>query len=210
MRTGAIAAHSIKQFAIKDFSVIGMIGLGNTARATLSILLDLYPNREFHIKLKKYKNQHIVFANDFALYSNVNFSYCDVYDETVRECDVVISCATYFDTNICSDDCFKEGVCLVPVHTRGFGNCDLFFDKVYADDEKHVNSFKYFNQFKKFAEVSDVISGKVKGRETNKERILVYNVGIALHDIYFASRIYDLCDNCNDVSMTVFPNKHWL
>ncbi len=211
MRTGAVAAHSIKLFAVEDFYEIGMIGLGNTARATLQILLALYPNRRFYIKLKKYKEQHIDFEQRFADYKNITFSYCDSYEETARECDVIISCATYFGQDICPDECFKEGVCLVPVHTRGFGNCDLFFDKIFADDESHVNTFKYFDKFRSFAEVADVVAGKVAGRENSKERILAYNVGIALHDIYFASKIYDLCGtDCQDVSLDITSDKFWV
>jgi ornithine cyclodeaminase/alanine dehydrogenase len=34
MRTGTVAVHSVKLFAKSDFSDIGLIGLGNTARAT--------------------------------------------------------------------------------------------------------------------------------------------------------------------------------
>ena len=35
MRTGAVAAHSVKLLAIESFKEIGIIGLGNTARAAL-------------------------------------------------------------------------------------------------------------------------------------------------------------------------------
>jgi ornithine cyclodeaminase/alanine dehydrogenase len=43
MRTGAVAAHSILLLAKKDFSTIGMVGLGNTARAALLILAEICP-----------------------------------------------------------------------------------------------------------------------------------------------------------------------
>lgn len=68
MRTGAVAAHSIKLFAKKDFSVLGYIGLGNTAIASLRVLLALYPARKFTIKLKIYKNQHELLQNVFPLF----------------------------------------------------------------------------------------------------------------------------------------------
>ena len=42
MRTGAVAAHSIRLLANPEFSVIGFIGLGNTARATLKVLLSVF------------------------------------------------------------------------------------------------------------------------------------------------------------------------
>ncbi|MBQ3889616.1 MAG: ornithine cyclodeaminase [Clostridia bacterium] len=211
MRTGAVAAHSIKLLANPDFSTLGFIGLGNTARAALLVLLALYPDRPMTVKLKKYKDQHESFAERFKEYANVTFLYCDEYEDVVRESDVVVSAATVFETDICSDDCFKEGVLVVPIHTRGFTNCDLFFDKVFADDVNHVKGFRYFSQFKSFAEVADVVSGQKPGRENSRERILAYNIGIALHDIYFASKIYEMCgENCPEVNLNPPTAKFWV
>ncbi len=34
--------------------------------------------------------------------------------------------------------------------------------------------------------------GRRAGRENDRERILAYNIGIALHDIYFTGKIYEL------------------
>lgn len=46
MRTGAVAAHSILLLAKKSFSEIGILGLGNTARAALLVLAEMIPERE--------------------------------------------------------------------------------------------------------------------------------------------------------------------
>lgn len=211
MRTGAVAAHAVKLLAVKDFSLLGFIGLGNTARAALAVLLALYPDRKLTIKLKKYKDQHELFAERFADAKNVEFVYCDTYEEVVRESDVVVSAATVFETDICPDDCFKEGVLVVPVHTRGFTNCDLFFDKIFADDRDHVKGFRYFDRFHSFAEVSDVVSGNAAGRENDRERILAYNIGIALHDIYFAGKLYEICgQECPEISLEAPTEKFWI
>lgn len=211
MRTGAVAAHSIKLLAVSNFSVLGYIGLGNAARASLLVLLSLFPEKKLRIKLLKYKSQHIEFAERFKDYSNIDFTFCDTYEEVVKESDVVVSAVTYFHENICSDDCFKEGVLVVPIHTMGFTNCDLFFDKIYADDRGHVEGFKYYSRFRKFAEVSDVINHKAPGRENDRERILAYNIGISLQDIYFAKMIYELCnEKCKEVSLDAPTEKFWI
>lgn len=210
MRTGAVAAHSIVLLAKRGWKTIGMIGLGNTARAAIKVLLAVEPDREMHFKLLKYKDQHERFAADFAEYKNVHFSYCDSYVETVEGSDVIISAVTVFEENICEDRAFEEGCLVVPIHTRGFGNCDLFFDKVFADDVEHVRGFKYFDKFKRFAEVSDVVKGNVKGRESDTERILAYNIGISLHDIYFAGKIAEMVSECPRIDMKVPKEKFWL
>lgn len=192
MRTGAVAAHSVLTLAKKNFSEIGMIGLGNTARASLIVLASMIPDRILNIKLLRYKDQAELFEDRFARYENLHFTIEDTVEETVKGSDVIISCATYFEDDICSDDCFDEGVLVVPVHTRGFTNCDLFFDKVFADDTGHVDHFRNFAKFKSYAEVSDVLNGRAAGRENDKERILAYNIGVSIHDINYAAHIYQL------------------
>lgn len=212
MRTGAVAAHSIKLFAKNNFSTIGVIGLGNTARAVLLVLASLYPMRVFDIKLYKYKSQEVEFVKRFSKYKNLRFSFVDSYYETIHNSDVVISAATYFHDDIASDDAFDEGVLIVPVHTCGFTNCDLFFDKVFVDDIGHVCHFKNFSKFKFCAEVSDVVTNKTEGRTNDKERIIAYNIGIAIHDIYFASKIFQMVDknNCSDIDFEEPIQKFWI
>ena len=53
-----------------------------------------------------------------------------------------------------------------------------------------VKGFKYFDQFKYFAETSEVLRGEKKSRESAKERILSYNVGMSVHDVFAANQIY--------------------
>jgi len=216
MRTGAVAVHSIKLFSKSNFRKIGMIGLGNQARATIKILLSEFPDKEFVFKLFKYKDQHKIFQDYVqSLYpeSKVDFIYCDTYQETVRGSEVIISSATYLASDICPDDCYEEGCLVIPIHTRGFMNCDLFFDKVYADDTDHVHHFKYFDKFKKYAEVSDVLTGTAEGRLNDKERILVYNIGLSMHDLYFSHKIFELAEKQNigqELSLDSPSSKFWI
>lgn len=211
LRTGAVCVHSLLQFAVKDFSVIGMMGLGNVARATMMILLDKVTDRNLTIKLLKFSNEHELFAERFSGHDNVTFVYCDTAEELVQDSDVVISAVTYAGQNVCDDKYFKPGVVVIPVHTLGFTNCDLFFDKVFADDYGHVKHFRYFDKFRSFAEVSDVVNGTKPGRESDEERILVYNIGIALHDIYFAGKIYNKIGNrAKEAEFLPPTNRFWL
>jgi len=191
-RTGAVAAHSINLFQQEDAKVFAMMGLGVTAHTTLRCYLDAYPNHPPEtLKLLRYKNQAERFATEFAD-ANVTFKIVDSVESLIRDSDIIVSCVTALDGPIAKDEWFKEDCTVVPVHTRGFQNCDLFFDKVFADDIGHVCHFGNFDKFKRFAEVADVVTGKSVERESYSERILVYNIGVAIHDLYFASRI--LCD----------------
>lgn len=216
MRTGAVAAHSVMLFAKKNFSVIGMMGLGNTSRAALLVLAEQIGDRKITVKLLKYKGQEKSFAERFSGYKNLKFVYADTAEEMVHGSDVVISGATYLLEDVCSDECFDKGVLVVPIHTLGFTNCDLFFDKVFADDLGHVHHFKNFNKFKQFAEVSDVVNGIKPGRESDSERIVAYNIGISIHDVAFASAIYEMMqqkgilDSLPDADLKIPSEKFWV
>lgn len=217
MRTGAVAAHSVLHFGTKGFSEIGMIGLGNTARSTLLILQSMVPDQQLNIKLLRYKDQAERFEQRFAEFDSLHFTICDTYEQCVQGSQVVISCATYFENDLCSDECFDEGVTVVPVHTRGFTNCDLFFDKVYADDTGHVDHFRNFAKFRQFAEVSDVLNGEAPGRENDQERILAYNIGLSIHDIYCGYKIYEMLKKdeeafaqLQDIDLAAPTDKFWV
>ena len=211
MRTGAVAVHSLNLFAKKNYKTIGIIGLGNTARATLSVLSDVNDN-SYNVKLYKYKGQENSFVDRFKQCNKFKFNFCDTYQQVVEGSDVVFSAATYLPDDLGEDSAYKEGILIIPIHTLGFTNCDLFFDKIYADDIGHVKHFKYFDKFKYFSEVSDVVNGKSVGRENDRERIMVYNIGVAMHDVYFAANIYSMLrnKNCQDITLNSPIEKFWI
>lgn len=99
--------------------------------------------------------------------------------------------------------------CLWCRYTCGFSNCDLFFDKVFGDDYEHISDFRYFDRMKSFDVVSDVVNHKVDGRVDDKERIIVYNLGVASHDVFFAEKIYDISSKKKEIE-SIHPNhKNW-
>ncbi|WP_251546573.1 hypothetical protein [Limosilactobacillus caecicola] len=196
LRTGAAAAHSALLFTKKDFQVISLMGLGNIMTVFLdTFMAKLHDNgddRQLIIKLFKHHNQEKRFAKRFAHLSNVNFVYCDTYDETVDDADLVVSAVTRADEDFVDDQYFKEGVTVIPICTTGFNNCDLFFDKVFTDEIKQIRGFKNFDKFKSLTNVSDVLKGQNPGRQNDQERILVYNYGLGVLDLFFAHNFFNL------------------
>jgi ornithine cyclodeaminase len=170
------------------------MGLGNTARATALCLIDDAKGQEVKFRLLRYKDQAELFIERFKDATNATFEIIDTMEEFVSGASVIISCITNAHGSIfCEDESkFQKGVLIVPVHSRGFQNCDLFFDKVFADDTGHISGFKYFPKFRRYDEFSRVLLGENPGRENDEERILNYNAGLGIHDALFASKLYDL------------------
>ena len=192
MRTGAVAALAAKTFQRKDVDSYSMMGLGNIGRAIGLCLAADNRERQITIRLLRYKDQAERFIERLKGYDNVRFEIIDDKREFAAEADVLISSVTVATELLFPDDSlFKKGVTVIPVHMRGFQNCDLFFDKVFGDDTDQIRGFKYFSQFRQYDEFHHVLQGKNPGRTSDDERILSYNYGISLHDTFFASRIYE-------------------
>ena len=213
MRTGALAAAAAKVLRKSDTKTYGFIGLGNTARATLLCLLEQEPETVFSIKLLRYKNQAIDFANRFKEYSNAQFEVVESVDALAQESDVLFSCVTFAGGNIVEDvNQFKKGITIIPVHTKGFMNCDAVFDRVFGDDTNHVSGFKYFKEFKGYNEIGEVFVGRDSGRTSDDQRIINYNYGLGLHDVVFAAKIYELLDNTElpEIKLVKETRKFWV
>lgn len=188
-RTGAVAALAINTLRALDSTVYSFIGLGAMAHATLDCFFATN-KQPLTVRLKRYKDQAEKTIERYKGIKNVTFEISDTMEDLVKDADVIVSCITDADGLLVDNiDLFKPGVLVVPVHTRGFQNCDTVFDKVFADDEGHVKGFRYFTQFRQFGEMADVLLGKIPGRQANTERILSYNIGLGLHDVFFAYKL---------------------
>ena len=207
-RTGIVAAITVKELARKDFGKISVVGLGNTARATVDALAAIFKDRELNISLLEYKDQAELFMDRFKDVSNLHFTVEKDIDEMFASSDVIISCVSYADSQFTNVDNYKPGCLVVPVHTRGFQNCDDVFDLVVCDDIAHISGFGKFNEMKVVRELSTVISEGL-GRTSDSERILAYNIGIALHDIYFAKCFYEQGLGIENIDFESPVDKFW-
>ena len=190
MRTGSIAANTLKILSKDNFKNISLIGLGECMYAFMKCMLNMFAQKKINIILMKYKNHCEKFINTFKVYNNLTFTIVDTYTELFSDADIIVSAVT--DQNVLftnNTNLFKPGCLIIPIQTKGFQNCDTVFDKVFVDDDNHIKSFENYGKFKSCNELTDVLLGKCKGRESESERILAYNIGLAIHDNIIGSNI---------------------
>lgn len=213
MRTGAVAAVAARTLRREGADTYGFIGLGNTARATMLCVLEGEPEKHFKVKLMRYKDQAELFIERFKGYDNVDFEIIEDINEMAGSVDVFISCITSADGLLVEDEkVFQPGVTVIPVHMRGLQNCDTTFDRVLADDTDHVKNFWYFPQYKDYNELGEVLAGRDPGRRNQEQRIIDYNVGLGLHDVVYAAKIYELLADKDlpDHEMIKVREKFWI
>ena len=190
IRTAAIAVHSMSHLANKS-DVVAMVGLGNIGTWIGRILFEQVNGKPLLVKLYKYKNHAEKFMEEFKGYNNITFEVCDTYEQLMTDSDVIFSSVTFIEEDFCAPEVFKEGCTVIPVHMRGFKECDKVFDHVITSDLESIKKFQYYGQMRKLSRINDVLKGETKVREKETDRVLVYNLGIALYDIYFATKIYE-------------------
>lgn len=205
IRTAAVAVHSVLNFA-KDFSVVSMIGLGNIGVAIGELLFKLTADRHYKVKLFRYKDHAERFIDRFKSNRNIAFEICNDYESLMCDSDLIISSVTYAASDFCNPTIYKPGCTIIPVHMRGFMECDLVFDHIIVSDMVRAKGFKYFDQYKKVTLTDDILSGKEVVRNNRNDRVLIYNLGLAITDMFFASEIVklvtgqeikDLCPSTN-------------
>ena len=203
-RTGAVAAHSALLFGnahplhgeFTDVQRVGMVSLGNTAAACLHVLAEARPERLFEVTVLEYKDQHERFAERFGEFPNVRMRSVADMRELVGEKDVVVSAASHFDGDQCEPGWFAPGTTVIPIFKVGFNNLTPVFDLVFVDDVEGIKGWAGGQNIADPVEVASVVRGEHSGRTAAEQRIVCHNLGIALHDIYWASRLLDLtcCD----------------
>lgn len=211
MRTGACAYYNATKFARSTPETLAIYGLGLAARAFMFFWYNLY-KKPITIKLLPYKDQVELFVgkypeNDFIKYQIVNSI------EELFDADIIISCVSFAHSILCEDtNVFKKGCTIVPVHTAGFQNCDLVFDKIFVDDIGHVQGYRYYEQFKeRMTRISEVENHIQKGRENDEQQIIVYNGGLAIFDIYWAMKILNkFGDEIIDIPMYYPEERFWI
>lgn len=193
MRTAAVAVHTIINM-VKSYNTIAMIGLGNIGTAIGDMLFQLTEDKEYTVKLMQYKGQEKRFMDRFKDYKNIKFKVCNSYEELMNESDVIVSSVTNAEKDFCDPAIYKPGCTIIPVHMKGFMGCDLLFDNIVVSDLERAKSFRYYNQYKRLLYTDDVLNGTTKLRNNDKDKTLIYNLGLAITDLYYASKIYHMID----------------
>ena len=210
MRTGACAAFNAIRFAKTNPQSIAVYGLGVAARAFMLFYTTIYRKR-ITVKVIKYKNQAEEFIEKFGNNSLLTFEICTTLEE-LFDADIIVSCVSFAHKELCHESVYPAGSTIIPVHTAGFQNCDLVFDKIIVDDVNHVMKYRYYEQFReRMVRITDVVNGHAEGRINDQQRILVYNGGIALHDMYWAMKIAEkVGDACPKIPMFYPTERFWL
>lgn len=197
-RTAAASGLAVKYFAKPGASSLAILGCGLQGRAHLEVILSVVPGiktvRAFDVR----KDAAESFARDLAPKLNVKIDVVDTPKAAVVGADVVISGGPINTPPkpVIEAHWLADGVCGVSIDYDSYWAPSAMkaMDLIVTDDIGQIEHLKEYGLFltlpKIDGELADVAVGKLQKRKSPKEKILCFNLGIAVEDLVTAADIY--------------------
>jgi len=201
-RTGAMVGIAAKHLARPDRSVVGFLGCGVQARNSLIALMDVMPKLSLVRCYDIIPEAAINFVNDMeSHFPLTSFVICESPEDMASFSDVIITATPVIDKPKPSMDAgmLKEGALAIALDYDAAWTPEAMHEcnKIFTDDVDQLMFTKQQGQHfsavseDSYLDLGDVLAGTIPGRETDTERILCLNLGIAVADIVTAKLFYD-------------------
>lgn len=192
LRTGGVSAVCAKYLAPRRQDItIGIFGLGVQAYVHVLAFKAIFKNPRFFL----FNHDEMWLRNFLKKFPSENFFISNNFHEVVQNSDVVLTATTFpprISPYIFGDD-LKEDVLLLPLEygTRIHPGVYKLLNEVYTDD---IPQYKLKSKLRNYFPPNGPLVSKEVGmlvakgykRSQQVQRILVFNLGIALFDILVA------------------------
>jgi ornithine cyclodeaminase/alanine dehydrogenase len=197
MRTGAATSVAAKYLARKDSSTVGILACGVQGRTNLEALSCLFDIK--HVRVYDlYPEIAEKFAREMGEKLHIEIRTVSKPQEAVKGLDMVVtSCPILKNpTPIIVPGWLKRGGFASPVDFDSSWQGDAFreADKLATDDTRQMEYYRHEGYFRDtpavYADLGEIAAGKKPARESDEERIICINLGLALDDMAVAITIY--------------------
>lgn len=197
MRTAAATAVAARRLARPDSTTLGILGCGVQGRTNTEALNVLFPIERvmaYDISSKAVKD----FAAEISEKFNLEVQPVEDPQEAVKGCDLVVTAGPILKIPHATIQAgwLEAGAfaSLVDFDSYWHPKAMKEVDKFCTDDVPqllHYRDAGYFQDIPPiYADLGDLIAGKVPGRESAKERIMTCNLGLAMDDMAVAPAIF--------------------
>ena len=195
VRTAAVSAITAKYCAKKDTSSLGVIGCGVQGRMNLVAFKEVIPGLTDVDVFDINKGAMQRYKEDFESLG-VTITPKESVKEAVAGKDMILTATQRLPEPLIKNEWFKPG-CLgfgLEASRAWYGSAILTCDKFITDSWDQTVYFYEHGAFPDglpnlYAELGEVVAGVKPGRESESERILAINIGLALEDVIVADYI---------------------
>jgi len=197
-RTGAATAVAAKYLARKDSSSVGIVACGVQGKSNLEALCCLF-------NIKKVKAYDIYpdiarrFAKEMGNLLKLEIEPVEKPEEAVKNLDIVVTSGPILKNPIPRIEAgwLAEGAFASAVDFDSYwqGAALAEADKLATDDLKQMDYYRQEGYFRStpepYADLGEIVAGKKPGRQTDEERTISINLGLALDDMATAILVYN-------------------
>ncbi|MBI4190502.1 MAG: ornithine cyclodeaminase family protein [Betaproteobacteria bacterium] len=197
-RTAAASALAAKYFMKPAASSLAILGCGLQGRVHLEAIRAVMPGlrrvRVFDVRGKVAES----FARDLGTKFSLDIQVAATARDAVRESDVVVSGGPILTPPqpTIEPDWLAEGVVGITIDYDSYWTPAAMnaMALIVTDDRGQIEHLKEYGLFlglpRLDGELADVVVSKLQGRRNAKERILCFNLGIAIEDLLTAVEVY--------------------
>ncbi len=199
VRTAAAAAVAMRALARKGSTVMAMLGAGDTARAAVPVMARAFNLKEIRVTSRTPESRQN-YAKEVGAEYGLNIIPVESTEEALSGADVVIS-ATTTSTPFVKESWLGPGVTVYSigkhqeVESSVYKNADKFVVDSWAhcknkSDMQRMLKENYLSEKDLYAELPELLAGKIPGRQSEQERIFIRAIGLVNQDIAMADHIY--------------------
>jgi ornithine cyclodeaminase len=202
MRTGAVTGVGFKYLGRPGASVVGLLGAGVIARTQLMGLQSVMSNLQDVKVFDVLPGKAAAWAAEMSAALGAPVRAVESAQAAVEGSDVVVGCTT-----VSADQRYVQAGWLQPgVLYSNISDNDATFEAIQACEKIVVDGPRQFTipvvmglmareglmgMDRVHATIGEIINGKKPGRENDQEKIFYSCLGLGVHDIINARRIYD-------------------
>jgi alanine dehydrogenase len=199
VRTAAAATVAMRLLARKDSAVMAMLGAGDTARAAVPVMARAFDLKEVRVTSRTPESRQN-YAKQISQEYSLDVVPTDSTEDALKGADVVVS-ATTTSTPFVKDSWLGAGITVYSIgknqemETEVYKSCDKFVVDSWLhcknkSDMQRLLKENFITEKNLHAELPELLSGKKRGRESDRERIFVRAIGLVNQDIALAHEIY--------------------
>jgi len=196
-RTGAATAVAAKYLARPDSETVGILGCGVQGRSNLEALDVLFPLKRV-LAYDVNPNIRQRYVEEMSEQFGLEVVPAREPREAVAGCDIVVTAGPILKTPHATikPGWFEAGGFASLVDFDSYWHSDAMreADKFCTDDVGQLEHYREVGYFQNIppihADLGELVAGRKPGRETDEERTMACNLGLALDDMATAPLIY--------------------
>ena len=195
-RTGAMTAVGARYLARGDSRVLGHVGARGTAFWNVVFLDEMFNLDEIRVTSRRPESRE-AFAQQLAAVTRARIRVAATAEEAFDGADILVEASRLTAPQpLLRTGVVKPGAFVVPYGTISAVQPDLLdvMDKVVVDDWREAQSGRFgalrphvdsgrLSAASLYAELGQIVTGRLPGRERSDERILLWHRGLAILDI---------------------------